>query len=146
MKKYLKLISVSTILMFGALTLTGCGGMESQRHVMSSSASQLQMRTIQTRSFETSDRELAMRTVIATLQDLGFVIDKADLTLGSVSATKLSGYSIKATVTIRLRSDNQITVRMNAQYGLTEITDPVIYQDFFISLEKSMFLTAHEVD
>ena len=113
---------------------------------MSASGTQLEMRTIQSRAFDTTDKELTMRTAIATLQDLGFVIDKADLTLGSVSATKLEGYAIKATVTVRARGKEQMLVRMNAQYGLREITEPVIYQDFFVALEKSMFLTGHEVD
>jgi len=35
-----------------------------------------------------------LRTIIATLQDLGFVVDKADADLGSVSATKLFRLSI----------------------------------------------------
>src|SRR5210317_706387 len=43
--------------------------------------SQVELRSIQTRAFETDDRVQTLRTVIATLQDLGFVIDKADETL-----------------------------------------------------------------
>jgi hypothetical protein len=63
--------------------------------------SQVELRSIQTRAFETDDREQTLRTVIATLQDLGFVIDKADATLGAVSATKLDGYELRMTVTVR---------------------------------------------
>jgi 16S rRNA G527 N7-methylase RsmG len=80
------------------------------------------------------------------LQDLGFVVDKADEVLGSVSATKLDGYQLRITVTVRPRGQTQLLVRANAQYNLTAVEDPEIYQDFFTSLGKSMFLTAHNVD
>jgi hypothetical protein len=44
-----------------------------------------------------------LRTVIATMQDLSFVIDKADAGLGTVSGTKLDGYQLRMTVTVRPR-------------------------------------------
>jgi len=34
-------------------------------------------------------------------------------------------------------------VRANAQFNVSPIEDPKHYQDFFSSLEKSLFLTAH---
>jgi len=40
----------------------------------------------------------------------------------------------------------QLLVRANAQYGSKAIEDPKIYQDFFAALEKSIFLTAQQVD
>ena len=104
------------------------------------------MRSIQTRAFDTTDKNLTLRTVIATMQDLGFVVDKADETLGLVSGTKLSGYQLKMTVTVRLRGQKQLLVRANAQYNRAAIEDPTPYQDFFNALEKAMFLTAHNVD
>jgi hypothetical protein len=83
--------------------------------------------------------------VIATLQDLGFVIDRADATLGSVSATKLDSNLLKITVSVRPRA-NQMLVRANAQYNLTPVEDPKPYQDFFTSLSKSLFLQAQNVE
>lgn len=80
------------------------------------------------------------------MQDLGFVIDNADATLGTVSATKLDAYSLAVTATVRARGDTQTVVRLNATQGLSAVKDPVPYQDFFAVLEKAMFLTAHEVD
>ena len=50
---------------------------------------QVAMRSTQTRAFDTTDRTRVMRTVIATLQDLEFVIDQGDETLSLVGATKL---------------------------------------------------------
>ena len=106
-------------------------------------ASQLRLRQIQTRYFDTSDKQKTMEGVIATLQDLGFVIDKASLDLGSVTGTKLKGYTVRMTVNVMPRGKDQMTVRASAQYNVTPIEDPVIYQDFFNALAKSLFLQAH---
>lgn len=108
--------------------------------------SQVKLRSIQTRSFETDDKQQTLRTVIATLQDLGFVIDKADATLGAVSATKLDGYELRMTVTVRPRDESSMLVRASAQHQMSPIEDPETYQDFFVALEKSMFLATHRVD
>lgn len=74
------------------------------------------------------------------------MVDKADDVLGSISGTKLDGYSLRMTVTIRPRGETQTLIRANAQYNITPVEDPIPYQQFFAALEKSMFLTAHQVD
>jgi starvation-inducible outer membrane lipoprotein len=104
---------------------------------------QLQKRAYQSRSFDTTDKDKVLRAVISTLQDLGFVIDRADYTLGVVSATKLNVYQLKMTVSTRPRGKDQTLVRANAQFNVSPVEDPKPYQDFFASLEKSLFLTAH---
>ena len=103
-------------------------------------------RSIQSRVFDTTDKAKTQRTIIATLQDLGFVIDKADATLGTVSATKLNGYAMRMTVSVRDHGTKQTLVRASAQYNQTAIEDPLPYQQFFTALEKAMFLTAHDAD
>lgn len=112
--------------------------------VLGNSASQLQTRNYQSRSFDTTDRDLVLRSVISTMQDLGFIIDKADKTLGTISGTSYSFGASKLTVSIR-KNGKQIIVRANAQKGLNAIDDPIPYQNFFESLNKSLFLEAHEV-
>ena len=107
---------------------------------------QLQKRSYQSRIFDTSDREKVLRATISTLQDLGFVIDRADSILGTVSGTKFEGYQIKITVPVRPKGNDRMLVRANAQFNITPIDDPKQYQEFFASLEKSLFLAAHEVD
>lgn len=107
---------------------------------------QVELRSMQTRAFDTVDKNKITRSVVATLQDLGFVIDNADADLGTVSATKLDGYQIKMTVSIRPKSETAMLVRANAQYNLTAIEDPKMYQDFFVTLGKAMFLTANKID
>jgi hypothetical protein len=127
-----------------SLLVVGCA--TTQQRLLDSDASQVQLRSMQTRAFDTTEKEKTLRTIMATLQDLGFIIDKADATLGAVSATKLNAYALRATVTVRPRGETQLLVRANAQYNVQPITDPEPYQQFFAALEKAMFLTAHHAD
>ena len=131
-----------TAILLSLSLLSGCAT-TNQRVLDSGDETQLQKRSYQSRIFETADKEKALRATISTLQDLGFVIDRADLMLGSVSGTKLDGHQIKITVSVRPKGTDRMLVRANAQFNITPIEDPKHYQDFFASLEKSLFLTAH---
>ena len=102
----------------------------------------MQLRSFQSRVFDTTDKQKTLRTIISTLQDLGFIVDKADDVLGSVSGTKLDGYQLRMTVTVRPKGETRLLVRANAQYNIYPVEDPEPYQQFFSALEKSMFLTA----
>lgn len=130
------LAAIMLSLLFGCATTN-------QRILDSGDETQLQKRSYQSRTFETADKERVLRASISTLQDLGFVIDRADLMLGSVSGTKLDGHQIKITVSVRPKGVDRMLVRANAQFNIAPIEDPKHYQDFFASLEKSLFLTAH---
>jgi hypothetical protein len=141
--KYTKQIFLTAVLA-SSFTFTGCSSSKSQ--VMASNDSQVELRSIQSRAFDTTDRNKLLRTVMATLQDLGFVVDNADDMLGTVSATKLDRYALNMTVSVRSRGQRQSLVRANAQYKLRAVEDPEPYQQFYSALEKAMFLTAHEVD
>ncbi len=140
----MKKAGIVLVTMLSATMLVGCA--PSTKAVMETSQSAVALRSFQQRAFDTNDKEKTLRTVIATLQDLSFVVDKADADLGTVSATKLSGYQLRMTVTVRPRGDTQMLVRANAQYMDKAVEEPKPYQDFFVALEKSMFLTAHQVD
>jgi len=119
------------------------GGCASASSGVFDEGSQVQLRAIQSRAFDTTDRSRTLRTVMATLQDLGFVVDSADEILGSVSATKLDRYAMRMTVTVRERGAAQLLVRGNAQFNNRVVSDPEPYQQFFAALEKAMFLDAH---
>ena len=139
MRKYLVLSLV-------ALSVTGCVS-DSKKELFTSTASEVQLRGFQSRAFDTADREKTLRTVIATLQDLGFVISKADSLVGVVSASKFANQnSAQITVTVQQRGQKQTVVRANVQQHLKAVETPELYQDFFNSLQKAMFLTAQAVD
>jgi hypothetical protein len=114
--------------------------------MLDAGTNQVAVRQIQTRVFDTTDSETVLRATIATLQDLGFVVDAADISLGTVSATKLDGYAMRMTVSVRPRGETQLLVRASAQYEDTPILNPEPYQAFFVALEKALFLKANEVD
>jgi hypothetical protein len=107
---------------------------------------QLETRQIQTRSYDTLDKTMTMRSVIATLQDLGFTVDQADAELGTITATRLHEYTMRMTVTVVERDGERVSVRTNARIGENAVTDAATYQDFFVVLDKAMFLTMNKVD
>lgn len=129
-----------------AASSVGCATVPLEVLDSNQSQTQTQLRLAQSRTFDTADKERTLRSVIATLQDLHFVIDKADPELGTVSATKLDGYVMRMTVTVRPKSERQLVVRANAQMNTSPITDPAPYQSFFNALERSIFLATHAVD
>jgi len=117
-----------------------------QKQILETGESQVHLRSIQSRVFDTADKAKMLRVVIATLQDLGFVVDGADQTLGTVSGTKRAGYSLRMTVAVRPRGDTQLIVRANAQYNLQTVEDPEPYQQFFAALSKGIFLEAQQIE
>ncbi len=136
-----------------ALVIQGCQ-IDSRQQILAVTKSQVQLRSFQARAFDTTDREKTLRTVVATLQDLSFIIDEANAVLGIVSATKIGGgteafaryYALRMTVSVRPKGDKQLLIRANAQFNLQAVEEPEPYQQFFTALEKAMFLTAHKID
>ena len=152
--------------------LTGCSSMDPR--ILGDADSQMKLRSVQSREFDSGDTGKTLKVVVATLQDLGFVVDKADSALGVASGTKVTsaittstsamsmalyGFSgrssaagtprhgaLRITVTVRARSESQLIVRANAEVEQQSVSDPQQYQQFFAALEKAMFLTAHQVD
>ncbi len=128
-----------------AMMVAGCA--TTAGRAFETNESQVKLRSIQTRAFDTTDKKQMMQTVISTMQDLEFVIDKADFMLGSVTGSKyFSNNVITMTVSVRPRGEKQFLVRANAQYGIKSVEDAATYQDFFTVLEKALFLTAQQVD
>ena len=127
------------------LGLTGCA--TTTQRVLDTDQSQVQLRSMQTRAFDTTDKKKTLKVVMSTLQDLNFVIDRADLDLGTVTASKFANNTLlKMTVSVRPRGETQLLVRVNARFGINAINDPEPYQDFFAAFSKAMFLEAQEVD
>jgi len=127
------------------LILLLCGACVSTPEVVPA-RSQVQLRQMQTRTYDTLDLQHTMRSVISTLQDLGFTVDEANPALGVVTGTRLDAYSMRMTVTVREMGEERIAVRANARIDEFPIDEAATYQDFFIALDKAMFLTANNVD
>ncbi len=140
----MKLFKLSAVLVLVSLC-AGCASSKNQ--LLAANKSQVELRSFQTRAFDTVDKTKMLRTIISTLQDLDFVIDRADAVLGTISASKFTANQLlKMTVTVRPRGETQLLVRASAQFGIRAVEDAEPYQDFFASLEKALFLTAHQVD
>jgi hypothetical protein len=132
------------LLLFGIACIGGCA--TTTPVDLGSGGTQLEARQIQTRQYDTLDKALTMRSVVATLQDLGFTIDQADTELGTITATRYDEYTMRMTVTVVQRGDERVSVRANARIGENAVTDALTYQDFFVALDKAMFLTLQRVD
>jgi len=131
-------------LALAAVLVSAC--QSSRKQLLAADESQVKLRSIQTRAFDTTDKTAMLRAVMATLQDLGFVLDNADDVLGTVSATKLDRYALRMTVSVRPKGETQLMVRASAQYQLRAVEDPQPYQQFFDALGKSVFLAAQQVE
>lgn len=105
---------------------------------------QMKLRSLQTRTIEAADRDAAIRGVIATLQDLGFIIERANAPLGLVTAARFAEPNfqdvIGVTVTVRPQADGKMLVRANAIYNNRPVEEPEVYQNFFAALERSLFV------
>ena len=127
-----------------SLVVAGCVPLfPLNQRVLDEGKETLRLRSMQTRVFDTADRERVLRDVVATLRDLEFTIAKADPVLGVVSGTKKV---TRITVTVSPRGSEQLVVRANAQEHMSPVEDPEAYQRFFAALQHAMFLTAHQVD
>ena len=131
------------LMLISVLVQSAC---TSHNAAVTASDSQVHVRQMQTRVYDALDKQETLRSVLATLQDLGFVIDTADYEMAMITATKLDEYQLRVTVTVRDRNDSQLAVRANARVDDRLIDDPATYQDFFTVLDKAIFLTRHNVD
>lgn len=139
----MKWLRKSVVLAQAAFLLSSCVA-PLKEVLFEQETSQLQVRSMQSRTFELTDRFTAMRAVIATLQDLDFVLDKADSRLGLITATRLHAYQLHITIMIHQQGEERLLVRANFQVGLNPVQDPEAYQEFFASLEKNVFPTAQQ--
>ena len=133
------------IFIAGALLIQGCAAPAPSQDLLALTEAQMKIRSIQTRTFDVKDRQLAMRGVIASLQDLGFIIERASEPLGLVTAARFAEPNfydvVGVTVTVRQESAGRMTIRANAIYNNRPIEDPKVYQNFFATLERSLFVT-----
>ena len=122
----------------------GCAAPQPAPDLLAPTEAQMKIRSVQTRSFDIKDRQAAMRGVIAALQDLGFIIERANESLGLVTAARFAEPNfydiVGVTVTVRPEAEGRMTIRANAIYNNKPIDDPKVYQNFFATLERSLFV------
>jgi hypothetical protein len=125
--------------------MQGCVAPQPSPDLLAPTEAQMKIRSMQTRSFDVKDRQMAMRGVIAALQDLGFIIERANEPLGLVTAARFAEPNfydvVGVTVTVRTEDEGRMMIRANAIYNNKPIEDPKVYQNFFAALERSLFVT-----
>ncbi len=131
--------------------------------------SQLQIRELQTRMYDTRDTKMVMKTMLNVLQDDGFIVKDANLELGFLTATKEMGVETKEAVfwgtflggtwekgaIVEATSNvseygEQTRVRVNFQKKVydsvgkvvkaQQIEDSKFYQEFFTKVDKGLFI------
>lgn len=133
------------LLLTGGLLLQACTAPQPGPDLLAPTAAQMKLRSYQSRTFEVTDRSQAMRGVVAALQDLGFIIERANEPMGLVTAARFAepNYTdvMGVTVTVRPQTEGHMMIRANAIYNNKPIEDPKVYQNFFATLERSLFIS-----
>jgi hypothetical protein len=128
----------------GVLALHGCTAPQPKPDLLAPTDAQMKLRSFQTRVFDVKNRQVAIRGVIAVLQDLGFIIERSNEPLGLVTAARFAEPNyydvVSVTVTVRQETDGRMMIRANAIYNNKPIEDPKVYQNFFAALERSIFI------
>jgi len=127
------------------VVMAACKSPPPSPDLLAPTEAQTKLRSYQTRTIESGDRQATLRAVMAVLQDLGFLIERANETLGLVTGAKFAEPNftdiVGVTVTVRPQGENSMLVRTNAVYNNRPVEDPVVYQNFFAALERSLLLT-----
>ena len=127
-----------------ALVLAACATPKPSPDILAPTEAQTKMRSYQTRTFDVADRQVAMRAVLGVLQDLGFIVERANEPLGLITAARFAepNYSdvVAVTVTIRTAAQGQAEIRVNAVHNNRPVVEPEPYQRFFAALERSLVL------
>jgi hypothetical protein len=84
-----------------------------------------------TRDYEAADLLQAQRAAIATLQDLGFVIESADAAQGVITASRLDRYPLRLTVSIAAKGDAAISASVSADYAGAPVASAAPAEAFF---------------
>ena len=136
------------ILLVLAATVSACQT-TTKPPVVLSKKSAVELRVMQSRAFETSDEVKVVRSIVATFLDLGYIVDKVEPGVGTVSATKLA--HLKMTAVASQTGPQRTVVRANAIVDMPpqirqQVDAPEFYQTrFFEPLSKALFLSALEV-
>jgi hypothetical protein len=126
-----------------ALALAALAACQSDLHDFSQPPeSPAKLAAIRSRMFATNDKQKTLRAAIAALQQLGFVVDRADFAAGSVSGAKVDEYLLRLTVTAAPAGADRLLVRAVVRYDVTPVLVPEPYEKFFATLSRILGLDA----
>lgn len=138
-----------SVLGIAAVLLGAC--VQNQPQTILSEKGAVELRAMQSRAFETENRNKIFRGIIATFQDLGYSIHKVEPEAGTVTANKLARLTMTATA--YPRNKTRMIVRANAiiklgpQFPGNQVDLPEFYQQrFFEPLSKAIFLQALQIE
>ena len=121
-----------------AVALAGCA---SDLHDFSQPPeSQAKLAERRSRIFMTADKRGALRAAVAALQELDFVVDRANFAAGSVSGAKSDQYLMRVTVTVAAFGADRMLVRAVARYDVTPVLESAPYEKFFAVLGRILAL------
>ena len=86
---------------------------DSRKQIWLSEESQVKLRAAQSRVFDTTDRRRTIQTIVATMQDLGFMVEVLDEELGIVSGKRfepLEGNTIGTDAYYHRYSDTSLLI------------------------------------
>jgi len=140
-------VNSRNILLFLAICfpLQACVGPQAPpENLLSLTEAQMKIRNFQTRTFDAKDNNEVLRAVTSALLDLGFIIERANAPMGLITAGKFAGEGfsgfVEVTVIVRSMGGKQTEVRANALFNTKPIEDPKVYQNFFTTVERSLFV------
>jgi hypothetical protein len=142
------LVATAILLCLG-ISLNACATAGGEPPPILSKQSPVALRAMQIRAFDTTSKRRMIQAVIATLQDLGYTVEKIDYPSGTISAAKLE--ALRLTVVIYPHGPSQISVRANAIVRVatasTQVDDPEFYRKlFFEPLSRAVFLAALQTE
>lgn len=137
-------VPVASVLCCLVWLLPACSAPKPGPELLAPTEAQTRMRSYQSRTFDVDEPKQALSAVMAVLQDLGFLIERANEALGLVTGAKFAepGYLdvVGVTVTVRQQGEGKMLVRINAIFNNRPVEDPAVYQNFFAALERALFL------
>ncbi|MFW6154353.1 MAG: hypothetical protein ACOC95_03960 [Planctomycetota bacterium] len=136
------------ITIFSLATLSlACSRRAEPSELLQLNESQMKIRSYQTRTFDIADRDRVLRCIMVSLQDLDFVLERANGPMGMVTAGKFErGGVMEMTVVVRAKGEKQTEVRANALFNTRPVEDPKAYQNFFTVLQRSLFVAGPSSD
>ena len=145
MRKRLKLLAFGVLF---AMTLSGCVTNEEPAVVLSKKSA-VELRAIQTRTFETPDHAKVFRAILSVTLDLGYAVTTLEPKSRTITGNKLAQLTLTATISDS--NEKSTTVRANAIVKTNpqkvrpphQVDSGEFYQKrFFEPLSHALFLEA----